>query len=351
MRIPEINYQNYFPNPKFIGLNSIVIVDKKLLSIPSLNTWLQSFNRVYAVRAGESLKSIDNFCAHMEKILDLCSGLGKGEIQIVSVGGGSVGDFSGFVASVLKRGVGLVHMPSTWLAAIDSCHGGKTALNVGNYKNQIGSFYSANKIFLVKELLFSQPIERAIESSGEVLKTAWLAGGELFDKVYSFKNPPTHLQLWKILPALIATKYNIVNKDPYEIKGRRHLLNLGHTLAHIIELDLNIPHGIAVGLGLKFALQQSFQLGHCPIREYDRMIKHNWFKLFENYLQKRKSKNISKLNLSKIQLQEKTANLINQDKKTVGSQKIRFIFVRGPGQCFVKNLSIRKLSHEIVKYG
>jgi 3-dehydroquinate synthase len=162
--------------------NCILIYDK-ILTSKKLTTWIQTFPNKYGVHSGESLKETKNFHQHIQKILKLSVGISKQEITIVALGGGSIGDFSGFVASVLKRGVRLVHVPSTWLSAIDSAHGGKTALNAGGIKNQIGTFYPAQKTYISKKILFTQPEIRLQDAWGEALKTALLSGPGLYKKL------------------------------------------------------------------------------------------------------------------------------------------------------------------------
>src|SRR5690606_36298588 len=108
---------------------------------------------------GEELKQIKNFPGHIRKISKVLGEANHRGLTIIVVGGGSVGDFGGFVASVYRRGVNLIHIPSTWLAAVDSSHGGKTALNVFSVKNQIGSFYPAKEIYLLEPLLATLPRE------------------------------------------------------------------------------------------------------------------------------------------------------------------------------------------------
>src|SRR6185295_5151716 len=111
--------------------------------------WLKKFPCRYGVKSGESLKDLEKFPGHCKAILQMTEKIETRPLQLIAVGGGSVGDFAGFVASTLKRGVPLIHVPSTWLAAIDSTHGGKTALNVAGIKNQIGTFKQAEKIIVV----------------------------------------------------------------------------------------------------------------------------------------------------------------------------------------------------------
>ena len=147
----ELQYKDQLDTNDFSLEQDLIVVDRILEN--QLKDFLNSFSHVYFVDAGEPLKNIEHFSNHVKNILETWGSQISRDHRIISIGGGSVGDFSGFVASVLKRGVQLTHVPTTWLSAVDSAHGGKTALNVGGVKNQVGSFYPADTVFLVKEIL------------------------------------------------------------------------------------------------------------------------------------------------------------------------------------------------------
>lgn len=203
------------------------------------------------VEAGEKLKSWQGLEDFLSKHLVKLQGHSRRDLRLVSLGGGSVSDFVGFLASIYHRGVGCIHIPSTWLAAMDSVIGGKTALNWANMKNQLGSFHAAETVILDEELLLSQPQILAQQAYGEVLKMALLAGGPLYRKVSSSPRV-SPLQIWDLLPRLIAEKQKLVKKDPFETRGVRELLNLGHSMGHVFELQLQLSHGESVLMGLMF---------------------------------------------------------------------------------------------------
>jgi 3-dehydroquinate synthase len=304
-----------------------LVLEKKFKS------FLKSWPRRYGVESGESLKDVKHFPQHIIKILTLAEGVSTKNLHIVSFGGGSVGDFSGFVASVFKRGVELSNIPSTWLAAVDSAHGGKTALNVGPYKNQIGTFYPAQNIFLIKEVLLSQPKERDLEARGEVVKMALLNGQSLYKSLNRVSQPISSNEIWQNLPKLIAGKYTIVAQDPYETKNIRYLLNFGHTIGHVLELQLGLAHGVAVAYGLRFAIEFSRDKGILTELKWleENLVDCNLPTLKELVLKLKKLKNIE--------------SLLAQDKKLSQNKKINFIYVKKPGRCFVKETSISELIH------
>jgi 3-dehydroquinate synthase len=311
------------PSSRHWGDDVVLIYDRifeKRGAAGSTAKWIRKFERRYAVKSGEKLKSLDQFPAHLKRILKLTEGLSTHQITVVVLGGGSVGDFGGFVASILKRGVRLVQIPSTWLSAVDSAHGGKTGLNVTKIKNQIGTFYSAYEIYLVRDLLESQPQIRALEALGEVLKIGLIEGRSLWNGLH----PVGHISpklYWKFLPQLIAAKYRVVKKDPFEKKGLRQVLNLGHTLGHVWESQLKISHGIAVLYGLAFAIEWSLHRKILSSKSYYQIRLSE----FGSFLPDR-------IDLKKILRQTKNPKkFLLHDKKIAAGKKIRFIFLSAVG--------------------
>ena len=113
----------------------LLIYDKRVIKSEGLAKWMKEFKYHYPVTAGEGLKDLKTLPYHVKKIFRMVSPFSPQSLCVVAIGGGSVGDFAGFLASILKRGVPLIHLPTTLLAAMDSAHGGKTALNVHEFKN------------------------------------------------------------------------------------------------------------------------------------------------------------------------------------------------------------------------
>ncbi len=318
---------------------AFLIYDRKLEKNPQTQKWIRQFPQRWGVRAGEQLKDAGNLQHSLSLFAKKTAKIPSRKLKVIAVGGGSVGDFAGFMASIYKRGVGLIQIPSTWLAAFDSAHGGKNGLNFQQTKNQVGTFYPAHEVILVKALLLSQPKARAHEVAGEILKLALLKGG----KLWSLSKDPKlreHATLWKILPAFIDGKLSIVKQDPIEEKGLRHLLNLGHTFGHVIEAELRIPHGIAVLYGLAFALVFSREQGYCSNSNYEKMISHP---LWAHYLPSRLY--LQSLSLSKTQIQKR----LQQDKKRDQALQIRFIFLKATGHPVIHSIPISKILKEVAR--
>ncbi|MBE8221184.1 MAG: 3-dehydroquinate synthase [Bdellovibrionales bacterium] len=317
---------------KIIGVdkkNILLIYDKKLESLESFTILKKQNFYTYSLKAGEALKDLSQFLSHMSAIHKKYSNIVTRHTHIVSVGGGSVGDFVGFLASVWKRGLGLTHIPSTWLAAVDSSHGGKTALNIGLEKNQLGSFYCAENILIIKDLLQSSSLQN---SYGEILKISFLQK-QLFSKLKN-KSYQSDTFIWALLPSLVKAKYFYITKDPLETKEKRVYLNLGHTIAHILELHFSIPHGVAVILGLDFSLNWSF---------HKKLISKTAFKKYSFLLEPLVKKFKSKI---KILSKEKATKLLLQDKKIKDQKNIQFIFFASNGH-LIKTVSINSLIKEL----
>ncbi|MES2854486.1 MAG: 3-dehydroquinate synthase family protein [Bdellovibrionota bacterium] len=300
--------------------NSILIYDRKLERVSKkFKTFAKRFPVRYAVEAGEKLKDLNSFPGHVAKLGRLTDSIPARRLTVVSVGGGSVGDFAGFFASVFKRGVKLVHVPTTWLAAIDSSHGGKTALNLGGAKNQIGTFYPAAEVLLVQDVLRTQDERRAFDALGELAKIALLKGGSFARKIEESNASGGDL-LWEHLALSIAAKMEIVSKDPKEKSGHRQLLNLGHTLGHAFEAKYGWPHGFSIAQGLFFSIEASEALGLMKENEADRAMSL-----------------LSGLGLTPVHPDKKFSvseltSLLRKDKKSSAKASVTFIGLRKIGK-------------------
>jgi shikimate kinase/3-dehydroquinate synthase len=176
---------------------------------------------------------------------------------VVALGGGVVGDLAGFCAATYQRGVRYVQVPTTLVAQVDSAYGGKTGVDLDEAKNYVGAYHQPTAVVADAGTLRSLPREELGAGYAEVVKTALIAGGELWERVRSGADPAA--------PELIAgcalTKLRIVARDERDA-GLRQVLNLGHTVGHAIETATGYAryrHGEAVALGLLAALRLSGQ--------------------------------------------------------------------------------------------
>jgi 3-dehydroquinate synthetase len=167
---------------------------------------------------------------------------------IVGYGGGSTTDLAGFVAATYMRGVRWISVPTTLVGQVDAGIGGKTGVDLPEGKNLVGAFHYPDRVLIDPARLETLPEEERENGMAEVVKTGLLAGHPLWE-----------LPAEEMIRACAAFKAAVCLADPYERKGRREILNLGHTFGHALEAasDYRLAHGKAVALGLTAALRLS----------------------------------------------------------------------------------------------
>jgi shikimate kinase/3-dehydroquinate synthase len=174
--------------------------------------------------------------------------------HVVALGGGVVGDLAGFCAATYQRGVAVVQVPTTLVAQVDSADGGKTAVDLPEAKNYVGAYHQPAAVLVDPGLLATLPAAEQAAGYAEVVKTALIAGGRLWERVAA--GDPVDAAM---IAACARTKLRIVAADERDA-GLRQVLNLGHTIGHAIETATGYRryrHGEAVGLGLLAALRLS----------------------------------------------------------------------------------------------
>ncbi len=204
-----------------------------------------------AISPGETHKTLAEAERVWGALVD--AGVDRGD-HLVALGGGVVGDLAGFCAATYQRGVPIVHVPTTLVAQVDSAYGGKTGVDLPQAKNYVGAYHQPAGVLVDPSTLESLPDAELAAGWVEVLKTALIAGGALWERVSS----GAPLDDWTIL-ACARTKLGVVAEDERDA-GRRQVLNLGHTVGHAIETTTGYTryrHGEAVGLGLLAALRLS----------------------------------------------------------------------------------------------
>lgn len=168
---------------------------------------------------------------------------------VVALGGGIVGDVAGFASSVFLRGIDFVQIPTTLLSMVDSSVGGKTGVNLSSGKNLAGAFHQPCLVVCDVDFLSTLPQDEFKNGLGEVIKYGCIADKNLFDLL---ENDDINKNLQDIIYTCISIKANYVEQDEFD-HGERQKLNFGHTLGHAVEklTDFKIPHGQAVGIGMK----------------------------------------------------------------------------------------------------
>ena len=277
----------------------------------------------YIIEPGEESKGGNTYL----KILDFLADIPLTRTDgIVALGGGIVGDLAGFVAATYLRGIKVIQVPTTLLAAVDSSVGGKTAINLKAGKNLAGAFHQPALVFQDSELLKSLPESIFRDGLAEVIKYGVIADEEFFDLLQDTIYVKNHID--EIVDRCVAIKKKYVEEDEFDM-GVRHMLNFGHTIAHAIEKMSNfeISHGSAVAMGMDMIAQISVRQGWCYelcARRIRKMILTYGFKLEVPY--------------SKKDIYE----VMKSDKKRE-SDHIDIVVPERIGKCRLQRLSITEL--------
>lgn len=213
----------------------------------------------YVVAPGEESKSGETYLKLMNFLAEIPITRADG---LVALGGGVVGDLTGFVAATYLRGIKVIQVPTTVLALVDSSIGGKTAINLPAGKNLAGAFHQPALIWRDLSMLESLPPEIFLEGMAEVLKYGVLADEELWKLLSDVSNVKVNLP--EIMERCVSIKTQIVAEDEFD-NGKRQLLNFGHTIGHAIERasDFGVGHGFAVAKGMAEVADISARQGWC----------------------------------------------------------------------------------------
>jgi 3-dehydroquinate synthase len=257
---------------------------------------------------------------------------------VIALGGGVIGDLSGFASSIFKRGLNLVQIPTTLLAQVDSSIGGKTGINSEEGKNMIGTFYQPKLVLIDPTTLKSLPSRHLVAGYAEILKYALIMNSKFF--AWLEKNSHAIINLTDLNAVMYAIKESckskaiIVQKDEKE-KNLRAILNFGHTFAHAFEAlkkySEELIHGEAVLYGMMIASSLSVKMKMMHKNEYQR-IKHLYRRLNINYQIK---------NLFKKKDINKILDYMKHDKKNSGS-KINLILLSKIGKAKIHPSDLNK---------
>jgi 3-dehydroquinate synthase len=229
---------------------------------------------IFALPAGEGSKS----WAQLEALIDwLLDNHVERSDHIIALGGGVVGDITGFAAHIVKRGCNFIQIPTTLLAQVDSSVGGKTAINSSAGKNLVGAFHQPALVLIDPVALNSLPRRELAAGFAEVVKYGLIDDREFFDwcdaNVEAFFAGAGDVRAYAISRSVEA-KARIVAADERELTGTRALLNLGHTFGHALEADTGysdkLLHGEGVAAGMALAFRYSVRRGHCPSADAER---------------------------------------------------------------------------------
>jgi 3-dehydroquinate synthase len=276
--------------------------------------------------AGEATKSFD-------RLRELCAWLLDEKIErqdlIIALGGGVIGDLTGFAAAILRRGTRFVQIPTTLLAQVDSSVGGKTGINVDHGKNLIGAFHQPDLVLADQTVLTSLPARDLAAGYAEVVKYAALGDAAFFTWLETHGGDVLAREPAALTHAVKRScemKADIVARDETE-QGDRALLNLGHTFGHAFEALMGygdaLLHGEAVALGMVLAAKLSRDLDLCSDADVQRLAR-----LLDASKLPTEIKDIGEFSAAAL------IDVMQQDKK-VEAGTMRFILMRGLGASFI----------------
>ena len=278
--------------------------------------------------AGESSK-------HIGTLSDMLEFLAEEEVTrqdiIVALGGGVCGDMAGFAAAVYQRGIRFVQVPTTFLAAVDSSVGGKTAIDLKAGKNMAGAFYQPHLVLCDVGTLDTLPEEVFADGIAETLKYGVIGDAELFEKT---AKGDFRKELEEIIEICVKMKRDIVMEDEFD-NGMRQLLNLGHTLGHAIEKksEFTISHGYAVAIGMHLIAKVAEEKGMAEkgLAEKIRIALEN-----------------NKLPVAIDYTAEEITEGVLKDKKRRGGE-ISFVFPAKIGHCEIVKIPVAEVTDLIKK--
>jgi 3-dehydroquinate synthase len=317
---------------KITGNNKIMLVSDTKVSKLYLDKVLETlkssglFPNEFIIMQGEKHKNLITY----EKVLNaLASYEMTRQDVVIALGGGVVGDIVGFAASTYMRGIRVIQMPTTLLAAIDSSIGGKTGVNLKSGKNLVGAFYQPSLVFCDIEFFKTLPKKEWQNGLGEGIKYGVLCGGELINILQSGLNESN---IEKFVELCVKAKQSIVELDEKE-SGNRRLLNLGHTFGHAVEKlsNYSIPHGAAVVKGLALEITSASHKGQLSEKSALKILD-----IINKY----------KFDISIPFSKEEIMEAVKMDKK-MDNGYINYINIREIGSCKVQKFSLERLGEYI----
>jgi len=334
---------NIEPNSIVKNLNKILTTNNKVVFLIDRKVFyvfkkLKNYtNQKYLViDCSEKLKSFNNYGKISEKILDFNI---DRNTKLVAIGGGTLGDLSGFIASTILRGIDLILFPTTLLSQVDSSIGGKNGINTKSGKNLVGTFYQPNLVYIDPKILKTLSKREILSGYAEIIKHGIVNDIKFFNWLH--KNSKkiltlNHKFLCEAIYKSIIIKRKYVSNDEKEIlknNNSRAILNFGHTFGHALETyykyNKKLTHGEAISIGMIIAATLSYKLGYLPLHHLNNIKSH--FKLNNLPISDNKMFN------------EKIFKIIEKDKKN-DNKKINFVLIKKIGSAFLSNnLNLNKI--------
>lgn len=289
----------------------------------------------YEFLAGEASKNTDTVNGVYEFLIQ--NRFDRHDL-LIALGGGVVGDLTGFTAATYLRGIDFIQVPTSLLSQVDSSIGGKTGVDFMQYKNMVGAFYQPKLVYMNLNVLKTLPREQLISGFGEILKHGLIKNNAYFLWMKEHENEILDLEyeaLEEMVYQSCLIKRDVVERDPKE-KGERALLNFGHTIGHAVEKlsDFGLSHGVCVGLGMAAASYISYRQGNLTKEQLsfiEETLKHFGLQI-----------------RTSGQNPEGVLKTTKLDKKMVGNQ-IKFILLKTPGDAYIeKNLTDEQILEGIL---
>ncbi|MCR5431126.1 MAG: 3-dehydroquinate synthase [Lachnospiraceae bacterium] len=308
--------------PFMSGKKIMVVSDDKVFPLYGERAVTSLKNAGYIVTSflfpsGEESKNISTYSKIVEAMFD--AEMTRKDI-VVGIGGGVVTDIAGFAAATYQRGIGLIMVPTSLLAAVDASVGGKNGINLSRGKNQVGSFYQPSAVFCDIETLWTLPEEEYTNGCAEIIKYSMIVDNGMFDLI---RDKDIKDQYEDIITKCITIKRDFVEADEFD-NGKRMMLNFGHTIGHAVEAcsGYTVPHGRAVAIGMSAITKAAVVNGYCT--EDTRM---QLDELLEQY------NLLDDLKYSADDLMDK----IKVDKKN-SSGMLRIVIPKQIGSCWIKEI-------------
>jgi 3-dehydroquinate synthase len=303
--------------------NAIIVTDENVYTLHKnkMNGW-----ETIVIKAGEENKqqATANFI-----IAELIKKRANKKTLLIGIGGGVVTDITGYVASIYMRGVNFGFVPTTILGMVDAAVGGKNGIDVGLYKNIIGTICQPSFLLYDYSLLETLPHQQWANGFAEIIKHACIKDPQLFsflenNVIDNFRKDKNLLD--NLIQKNVQLKTNIVLKDEFE-KGERKLLNFGHTFGHAIENEYNLLHGHAISIGMLMAATISEEINNFYSVEKERLAK-----LLQQY----------QLPISIKYNPEKVFEMMQLDKKAE-NEIINYILLNKIGEAIIYPIPIAQL--------
>lgn len=317
----NIKYKVIISNNLLNNLTSYFKTNKKVLLLSDDNiptSYKESIKQQYDItcniilKHGEKSKNYKNVLKVINSLISY--NFNKDDV-IIALGGGVILDIASLIATLYKRGIDLVFIPTSLLAMLDASIGSKNAIDYNNIKNVIGTFYDPKIVLIDPNLLKTLKKKQLYSGLCEALKTALIHNENFY---YYIRDNSLSLNYEKVIYESLKIKKYFIENDKYDI-SIRHALNFGHTYGHAIEIAYKLPHGIAIGIGMLKVLEN-------PLKDEVSSILKKWHINYKKYL------NDNSYNY-----------YILQDKK-IKNNKIDLVIVKVPGSFEIKSIEVGDLN-------